>query len=150
MSVRVCESVHVWHKQETWYVRCARWTSAILWWSVTTVTYHPPTYLLFYPSFYFQGYKMVQGTTAKRRNCGIQPNLTLYSRFYLCSILHSSVRQAGGHQGKGRVDHRVARVMTMAQCAAAVKEEDGNGEESWEMYGVYGIWIRGLDKRTEI
>lgn len=87
-----------------------------------------PTHLPFYSSFYFQGYKMVQRTTKKRRNGRTQTNLTLYSGYYLCSISHRSVRQAVGHQGKGRVDHRVARVMTMAQCAAAVKGEDRNGE----------------------
>jgi hypothetical protein len=65
---------------------------------------------------------MVQRTSEKRTDGRDHPKLNPFSHCYLCSILHSSVRQAVGHKGEGRVYRRVARIMTMADPEAV-----GNG-----------------------
>jgi hypothetical protein len=101
---RLCVRVNASHKQET---RC--WLGCTLYqvdngYSVAKL-YHSsvssPQPIIFFctPLSISQGHKMVQRTSEKRRNGRMKPNLTLYCHCYLYSLLHSSVRQAVGHQG---------------------------------------------------
>lgn len=106
-----CCRVYVWEwmlainkKRATGGVaRCTKWTMAILWRSVTVVTFHLllPIFSFCTPLSISQGYKMVQRTSEKRRNGRMKRNVTLYCHYYLYILLHTIVRRAVGHQGKG-------------------------------------------------
>lgn len=103
---RQCVRMNASHKQETGYWWGSKLNRMDNGYSVvkryrSNVSSPPPHLFLLYSSSISQGYKMVQRTSEKRKNRRMKPTVTLYCHCYLYSLLHTSVRRAVGHQGKG-------------------------------------------------